>query len=184
MSVSLADGNLNDSVTGETFPQLIGVEDSGHVVLPSPHPVDAQRWSLVGDGAMTLVAYLLSTVNLNQATLMNRGWKQRQSVSNVDRSKWDGKNTLSDVVESTFREYLAQNHEIDNWARTAVDGEPNLMLITCVLSGYRLSLGVRNSGTQAKISVSARLEYGGDFSGIQRSIDAVCEILAAQMTNH
>ena len=184
LSVSLADGNLNESVTGETFPQLIGVEDSGHVVLPSPHPVDAQRWSLVGDGAMTLVAYLLSTVNLNQATLMNRGWKQRQSVSNVDRSKWDGKNTLSDLVESTFREYLAQNHEIDNWARTAVDGEPNLMLITCVLSGHKLSLGVRNSGTQAKISVSARLEHGGDFSGIQRSIDAVCEILAAQMTNH
>ena len=115
---------------------------------------------------------------------MNRGWKQRQSVSDVDRSKWDGKNTLSDVVESTFREYLSQNHEIDNWARTAVDGEPNLMLMTCILSGYKLSLGVRNSGTQAKISVSARLEHGGDFSGIQRSIDAVCEILAAQMTNH
>ena len=64
-----------------------------------------------------------------------------------------------------------------------MDGEADLMLITCTLSGAKLSLGVRNSGTQAKISVSARLEHGGDSSGIQRSIDAVCNILATQMAS-
>ncbi|DAC29892.1 MAG TPA: hypothetical protein D7H81_03985 [Candidatus Poseidoniales archaeon] len=183
LSVSLSNGIVDEYLVEESLPQLIGVEDSGHVVLPSPHPKLDQNWSLVGDGAMSLVVYLLSTTNLNEATLMKRGWKCRQSVSEVDRSKWDGKNQLSNTVESTFREYLGNTYDIDNWARTVVDGEENLMLITCTLSGAKLSLGVRNSGTQAKISVSARLEQGGDSSGIQRSIDAVCDILAAQMVS-
>ena len=37
---------------------------------------------------------------------MQRGWKQRQSVKDVDRSKWDGRNNLSDIVEKHyFRNY-------------------------------------------------------------------------------
>lgn len=183
LSVSLSNGMMDEYLAGKTLPRLIGVEDSGHVVLPSPHPKLARSWSLVGDGAMSLVVYLLSTTNLNEATLMKPGWKCRQSVSEVDRSKWDGKNQLSNIVEATFREYLDSSYDVDNWARTIVDGEADLMLITCTLSGAKLSLGVRNSGTQAKISVSARLEHGGDSSGIQRSIDAVCNILATQMAS-
>ena len=55
------------------------------------------------------------------------------------------------------------------------------MAITCNYGGSMLSIGIRNSGTQAKISVSVRLEYGGDSSGIQTAIDSVCQQLAKLM---
>ena len=58
------------------------------------------------------------------------------------------------------------------------------MLIYCLYRGAKLSIGVRNSGTQAKISVSARLEHGGDNHGIQQSIDEACDLLAKHMINH
>ena len=58
------------------------------------------------------------------------------------------------------------------------------MLITCLFDNTKLSIGVRNSGTQAKISVSARLEYGGNNSGIQEAINEVCDLLAKQMISH
>ena len=51
------------------------------------------------------------------------------------------------------------------------------MAITCNYGGSLLSIGIRNSGTQAKISVSARLEYGGNSGGIQMVIDDVCQQL-------
>ncbi|MED5308120.1 MAG: hypothetical protein VYA95_02115, partial [Candidatus Thermoplasmatota archaeon] len=141
-------------------------------------------WSLVGDGAMTLVAYLLSLSNFEPSTAMKRGWKQRQSVKNVDREKWDGENQLSNKVEQLLRKKLSEFGDVSSWARTTVAGENNLMLINCSFSGSKLSIGVRNSGTQAKISVSARLEYGGISNGIQEAIDAVCDLLAKQMINH
>ena len=130
---------------------------------------------------MTLVAYLLSLTNADTSRQMQRGWKRRQSVEGVDRNRWNGKNQLSNLVEGIFLDSLAKAHTIENWSRSEVPGEPNLMLISCKLSDFQLSLGVRNSGTQAKISVSARLEFGGDESGIQSSIDAVCKLLNEKM---
>ena len=115
---------------------------------------------------------------------MNRGWKKRQSVKNVDRSKWDGKNQFSNDIESLFKQTLAKHNSVSNWARTTISGEANLMAITCNYGDKMLSLGIRNSGTQAKISVSARLEYGGDSSGIQTAIDLVCQQLAKIMIIH
>jgi len=76
------------------MPAIIGVEDSGHAVLPSPHPHSKGAWSLVGDGAGTLVSYILARSVADQELLMRRGWKQRESVKNVDRSLWDGMNQL------------------------------------------------------------------------------------------
>ena len=58
------------------------------------------------------------------------------------------------------------------------------MLIYCLYQGAKLSIGVRNSGTQAKISVSARLEHGGKNHGIQEAIDEVCDLLAKHMIIH
>ena len=110
---------------------MIGVEDSGHIVLPSSHPKHDHYWSLVGDGTMTLVAYLLSLTNADTSRQMQRGWKRRQSVTGVDRNRWNGKNQLSDLVEGTFFDSLAKNHTIENWSRGEVPGEPNLMLISC-----------------------------------------------------
>jgi len=161
----------------DSIPTLIGVEDSGHIVLPAPHPNSINQWSLVGDGAMTLVAYLLAIHTCDETNLMQRGWKKRQSVKNVDRNKWDGKNQFSNDIESLIKQTLAKHNSVSNWARTTISGEANLMAITCNYGGSLLSIGIRNSGTQAKISVSARLEYGGNSNGIQVAIDLVCQQL-------
>jgi len=59
-----------------------------------------------------------------------------------------------------------------------------LMLINCLYGEAKLSIGVRNSGTQAKISVSARLEYGGNNIGIQEAINEACDLLEKHMINH
>ena len=96
----------------------------------------------------------------------------------------NGENQLSNKVEQLLRKKLSEFGDVSSWARTTVAGENNLMLINCSFSGSKLSIGVRNSGTQAKISVSARLEYGGISNGIQEAIDAVCDLLAKQMINH
>ncbi len=164
-------------VESDSIPSLIGVEDSGHIVLPAPHPNSTNRWSLVGDGAMTLVAYLLAIHTCDEANLMQRGWKKRQSVKNVDRSKWDGKNQFSNDIELLIKQSLGEHNSVSNWVRTTISGEANLMAITCNYGGSLLSIGIRNSGTQAKISVSARLEYGGNPNGIQITIDGVCQQL-------
>ena len=184
LSFKLSNNKINEFFINSSLPTVLGVEDSGHIVLASPHPNHVGRWSLVGDGAMTLVAYLLATTKLEVTSLMQRGWKQRQSVKGVDRSKWDGRNELSDVVENTLLRKLSDFAEVSHWRRTTIDGEPNLMLITCLFDNTKLSIGVRNSGTQAKISVSARLEYGGNNSGIQEAINEVCDLLAKQMISH
>ncbi len=184
LSFKLSASENNQLVVGKSFPQVIGVEDSGHLVMPSPHPNISECWSLVGDGAMTLVAYLLSLSRFEPSTAMKRGWKQRQSIKNVDRTKWDGENQLSNMVEQSLRKKLSEFGDVSLWERTTVAGENNLMLINCSFSASKLSIGVRNSGTQAKISVSARLEYGGTSNGIQDAIDVVCDLLAKHMVNH
>ncbi len=184
LSFRLSERGNNQFLVGNTFPQVIGVEDSGHLVMPSPHPNISECWSLVGDGAMTLVTYLLSLSRYEPSTAMQRGWKQRQSVKNVDRAKWDGVNQLSNMVEQLLHKKLSEFGDVSSWTRTTVAGENNLMLINCSFSASKLSIGVRNSGTQAKISVSARLEYGGTNNGIQETIDAVCDLLAKHMINH
>ena len=184
LSFKLSNNKINEFITNPSLPSVLGVEDSGHIVLASPHPNQSENWSLVGDGAMTLVAFLLATTKLELTSLMQRGWKQRQSVKGVDRSKWDGSNDLSDIVEKTLFYKLSDFSEVSQWHRTTIDGEPNLMLITCLFANTKLSIGVRNSGTQAKISVSARLEHGGHNNGIQEAIDEACNLLAKYMISH
>lgn len=141
----------------EAMPCMVGVEDSGHLVLPSPHPHHKHQWNLVGDGAATLVVYLLTRGIAHPEALMERGWKQRVSVQNVHRELWDGQNKLSDEIEELARSHLEQCGELSQWTRHGLEGEENLMLIEACLGGAPLSLGIRNSGTQAKISISLRL---------------------------
>ena len=184
LSVKLSEQENHQFKSGKSQPKVIGVEDSGHVVLASPHPKLSEKWSLVGDGAMTLIAYLLAFSNHESSTAMRRGWKLRQSVKHVERSKWDGNNQLSDMVEDTLRTNLLHHAEVTKWKRQTVAGEKNLMLISCLFNGAKLSIGIRNSGTQAKISVSARLEHGGSNDGIEQVMGLVCNMLAKHMTNH
>ena len=183
LSFNLSNNQINEFITNSSMPSVLGVEDSGHVVLASPHPNHESAWSLVGDGAMTLVAYLLATTKLDELKLMDRGWKQRQSVKDVDRSKWNGINKLSDVIEKSLFDKLSGFNLVSQWYRTTIPGEPNLMLINCLYGEAKLSIGVRNSGTQEKISVSARLEYGGSNVGIQEAINEACDLLEMHMIN-
>lgn len=163
------------------MPAIIGVEDSGHAVLPSPHPHSDGAWSLVGDGAGTLLSYLLARSVADQELLMKRGWKQRESVKNVDRSLWDGMNQLSNDVEHRVKTHFESCGQVTQWKRKRLEGEPNLMLIEARIDGELLSLGVRNSGTQAKISVSLRLEAGMKPEGVSEVIPMLTQYLADTM---
>ena len=161
----------NHSLTGDAYPIMLGIEDSGHLVLPSPHP-NGSAWSLVGDGAMTLLMSLLS-LQYSSSPSMDKGWKRRVSVTNPNRWMWDGKNQYADSVESMAITHLALAGEVTNWQRMGLEGEPNLMLIRCQLNGSDVSLGIRNSGTQAKTSVSLRFaqaDPGFDAMLLLRSI--------------
>ena len=50
-----------------------------------------------------------------------------------------------------------------------------------MFNSKRLSIGIRNSGTQAKISVSARLESGTDSQQIGDIVSSACDILQEAM---
>lgn len=163
------------------MPAIIGVEDSGHAVLPSPHPHSKGAWSLVGDGAGTLVSYILARSVADQELLMRRGWKQRESVKNVDRSLWDGMNQLSNDVEHRVKTHFESCGQVTQWQRKRLEGEANLMLIEARIDDKLLSLGIRNSGTQAKISVSLRLEAGMSPEGVSEIIPMLTRYLADAM---
>ncbi|MBT5844600.1 MAG: hypothetical protein HOH79_06440 [Euryarchaeota archaeon] len=168
-------------VMDSQMPRIIGVEDSGHAVLPSPHPHNEQNWSLVGDGAATLLAYLLARSTAQEDMLMMRGWKQRVSVQHVRRELWDGNNPLSDEIERIARSHLEQCGKITQWNRHGLEGEENLMLIEALLGGAPLSLGIRNSGTQAKISISLRLSSSIESEKVALVMPKLAEQLANAM---
>ena len=156
----------------EHQPLLFGIEDSGHIVLPSPHPHSPHRWSLVGDGAMTLLLALLAFQDAG-SDLMQKGWKKRLSVKNPNRWMWDGRNELSNTVESMIRTHLDHAGNIEEWMRSGLEGESNLMLIRCQFNGMDMSFGLRNSGTQEKTSISLRFsepEPGFDAMLLMRSV--------------
>jgi phosphomannomutase len=134
----------------EKTPNCLGVEDSGHIVLPKKHPLDERKWVLVGDGAATLMAVLSAMAKQSPIAAMQRGFKQRISIKGSDRNRWDGQNELATKVISLITEGL-DNPEIENIA-----GEDNLLLAL----GDNYSIGVRNSGTEEKTNISLRLAAG------------------------
>ena len=139
------------------------------------------QWSLVGDGAATLAAYLLTQSIAQSEALMTRGWKQRVSVKDVNRELWNGKNTLSDEIEGIARTHLQQCGELSLWNRHGLEGEANLMLIEAQLDGFPISLGIRNSGTQAKISISLRLSASLKHEAIASLMPLLASHLAEAM---
>lgn len=136
------------------MPMRLGVEDSGHLVLPAPHPKQPGKWSLVGDGAASLCAFLLAQ-DSSSSESFNRGWKRRVSVKESHRDRWQRGNALQHSMSE--RLFLGlEAHGLQASTRTVV-GEENLLLIHAEGRGGTLSLGIRNSGTQAKTSISLRL---------------------------
>ena len=112
---------------------------------------------------------------------MTRGWKQRRSVKDVDRQRWSGSNELADEVEALARAFFEQCGDVDSWDRHGLEGESNLMLVSLRLNGSPASLGIRNSGTQAKISVSLRLAPDIDASPMEALMENITALLSSAM---
>jgi len=125
--------------------EVIGVEDSGHIVLSAPHPKGGR--CLVGDGSASLIAVLSAAAVQNKPKMFKRGFKRRISIKNTNRKLWNGKNELSNKIEDIVAE------SINGLTRKNIFGEQNLML----LESSEISIGIRNSGTQPKTNISLRL---------------------------
>jgi phosphomannomutase len=144
---------------GVETPQVIGCEDSGHLVMAAPHPRLDNHWSLVGDGIASLLALLAAQRGLSGISDDGfvRGWKRRISVTGVDRLRWDGKNAIADLVEELARREISSWGAVEDWRRTDITGETSLLLLESKVDGFLMSVGIRNSGTEAKTNVSIRL---------------------------
>tara|TARA_B100000700_G_scaffold60318_1_gene65947 strand:+ start:10104 stop:11624 length:1521 start_codon:yes stop_codon:yes gene_type:complete len=151
--------------------QVLGVEDSGHLVMSAPHPNGGR--CLVGDGVASLLAVLCAMSCEQRAPAFARGFKRRVSISPSNRSLWTGNNDLANTVE-----YIATN-SLGEMVRSGLVGEANLML----LENDVISIGVRNSGTQAKTNVSLRVAPGTDFSLAEEVVEQIVATLNRELTN-
>ena len=115
----------------------------------------------MGDGAGTLVAALLARSALSTSGRATRaesaGWKHRISIRGVDRNLWSPDSDLADVLERTLFDGLAELDPSVDLGRILVDGEPSLLMLRGTWAGIPTSVGVRPSGTEAKISVTCRM---------------------------
>jgi len=152
-------------IQSHSVPKRIGTEDSGHLVMPTPCPHSDGMWALVGDGAATLLATLLARAALckeNSLPAFQAGWKKRSSIQPSVRERWTGENQLAELIQATTEKWCESP-----LSRMHVDGEPALLLLEGTLEGLPISVAVRNSGTQAKTSISLRFARGIDADGDQ-----------------
>jgi phosphoglucosamine mutase len=152
-------------IQSHSVPKRIGTEDSGHLVMPTPCPHSDGMWALVGDGAATLLATLLARAALckgNSLPAFQAGWKKRSSIQPSVRERWTGENQLAELIQATTEKWCESP-----LSRVHVDGEPALLLLEGTLEGLPISVAVRNSGTQAKTSISLRFARGIDADGDQ-----------------
>ena len=148
---------------------VLGVEDSGHLVMSAPHP-NGER-GLVGDGVASMLAVLCAMSCTSRTPKFSRGYKRRVSIAPSQRIRWDGRNQLSDKVENVAAKYLGR------MTRKGLVGEANLML----LENDNISIGVRNSGTQAKTNVSLRVAPGIDHSVASKAVEEICATLREEL---
>jgi phosphoglucosamine mutase len=170
LAAALKPKNSDDELLqGIEEPFRIGSEDSGHILMTTPCPQVEGKWGLVGDGAITLLATLCAMANSVQENEFAAGWKSRQSISPSDRSKWDGANENAQLI----LELLNNRHPEVSWKTEKVNGEENLLLVKGEVQGYLCSVAVRNSGTQAKTSISIRTTGINMESLIQELINSL-----------
>ena len=164
---------------GSALPARCGIEDSGHVVLPAPHPSISEAWSLVGDGAATLCAVLLAASNQTDV-IFARGWKQRLSIKDSHRERWHASSELFSTTELALQSALeGLGFETQ---RRRIEGEPDLLLMHGQAKGGVASFGIRNSGTQAKTSLSVRLSKDINPEPFIALLESVRGNLAALLT--
>jgi len=126
--------------------------------MPTPHPTKPGHWGLAGDGAATLLAQLFARAKLGSDRVeVARGWKTRVGIKGTDRTLWDGTNELSNMVENLVSKEFGEGvlH------RQKIVGEANLLLLSGNQDGVDISIGIRNSGTEAKTSITARTSDDG-----------------------
>ena len=148
---AVGDRWLSQSLRGRSK-QVLGVEDSGHLVMSAPHPKGGR--CLVGDGVASLFAVLCAMACEEKPAPFVKGFKRRISIKDTIGSRWTGSNMLADSIE-----HIAVL-KLGDMRRTGLVGEANLML----LQSDGISIGVRNSGTQAKTNVSLRLAPGVEIT--------------------
>jgi phosphomannomutase len=168
------------------MPLLIGCEDSGHIVLPAADPITEQRWQLVGDGAATLIAYLLTRAALNTTTSavvapFAAGWKARRGIMAVERSRWNGTNALATEVQRLAQHWLQKNATGVEWVRQDIPGESEMLFLTAQIDGVALTVGVRNSGTESKISVSLRCAAGWEAILQESELYSLLNVVASHL---
>ena len=151
---------------------VIGVEDSGHLVMSAPNPNGGR--CLVGDGAASLIAVLCAMAVRDKPQPFEKGFKQRISIKDTNRSLWTGDNLLADEVEKMTCESLGP------MKRSGLNGEPNLML----LETDGISIGIRNSGTQAKTNVSLRIAPGIDSTNSVKITQQIVQYLTAALVEN
>ena len=103
-----------------------------------------------------------------------KGFKQRISIKDTNRSLWTGDNLLADEVEKMTCESLGP------MKRSGLNGEPNLML----LETDGISIGIRNSGTQAKTNVSLRIAPGIDSTNSVKITQQIVQYLTAALVEN
>ncbi|MDP6199309.1 MAG: hypothetical protein QF531_00930, partial [Candidatus Poseidonia sp.] len=65
-----------------------------------------------------------------------------------------------------------------------IDGEDNLLLIHATKDDCVASYGIRNSGTQAKTSLSLRLSPGLEATAFEETLNEVKAMLADVLTEN
>jgi len=165
----------------ETMPRCLGIEDSGHVVMAAPHPTNPERWSLVGDGAATLCSVLLAAGKGREGGF-NRGWKRRVSITESHRERWHPDAEIHSQVQQHLIHALKETGFEAQSRR--IDGEDNLLLIHATKDDCVASYGIRNSGTQAKTSLSLRLSPGLEATAFEETLNEVKAMLADVLTEN
>jgi len=187
LSQALCKNSTPNLMQNEGIPRVIGCEDSGHIVLPIQHPKMKDSWSLVGDGVMTLVYTILARCVLKTSKNSNNfksGWKLRKSVKGVDRSLWDGKNDLSLQTHKLAEDWFSTTSKSTQLSNLEITGSVSLQLLQGEIENLPFSLGIRNSGTEPKISVSLRLSPGCKekmSADPTELVDLLCDFLSRNM---
>ncbi len=163
LSLALCDSSKPELISDYEIPNLIGCEDSGHIVLPVKHPINNNSWSLVGDGLMTFLYTILARCVIYSNRKKNNflsGWKLRKSVKGVNRKLWSGNNELSKKAKEIVEEWFKTNSNVKEIIKKEINGSTSLLLLEGEIDDLPFSVGIRNSGTEPKISVSLRLSAG------------------------
>lgn len=86
---------------------------------------------------------------------------------------------MADAVLATVHAVLPHAAEV---AAGGLEAEPNLLMVQGRVDGVRFSLGVRNSGTQAKTSLSARADHPRVMAQMEALLKVLDDVLRPELT--